>query len=276
MAVYAIGDLQGCLDELKALLSKLNYQSGIDQLWFVGDLVNRGPQSLDTLRFIKSLPNTVITLGNHDLSLLAIAYTHRPLGKNDTIQDILDAPDREELLTWLRQQKLFHRDKELGFSMVHAGLHPSWTRSEARAYAKEVQHALRGDNYVEFFEHMYGNEPAQWSEELSGYERLRVITNILTRMRYCDKNGELNLKLKGAPGKQSKSKFMPWFDVKKRQSQKRKIIFGHWSTLGLVQRNNVYAIDTGCLWGGQLTALRIDTEVPEIIQVNAINGIKPI
>jgi len=276
MAVYAIGDLQGCLDELKALLSKVGYNPQTDQLWFVGDLINRGSQSLATLRYVKSLPNTVITLGNHDLSLLACAYTDRPLGKNDTTQEILDAADREELLTWLRQQKLFHRDKELGFSMVHAGLHPSWTRSQARVYAKEVQQVLRGEDYVEFFENMYGNEPAQWNEDLSGYDRLRVITNILTRMRYCDKHGELDLSLKGAPGKQSKSKFMPWFDVKKRQSQKRKIIFGHWSTLGLVQRNNVYAIDTGCLWGGQLTALRIDTEVPEITQVNSINSIKPI
>ena len=276
MAVYAIGDVQGCLEELQALLKKIDYQAKADQLWFAGDLVNRGPQSLATLRYIKSLDNTVITLGNHDLSLLASAYTGRPLGKHDTTQEILDAPDREELLHWLRQQKLFHRDKALGFSMVHAGLHPSWTRKQARRYAKEVQQAIRGDNHIEFFEHMYGNEPNQWSEDLSGHERLRVITNILTRMRYCDKKGALDLKLKGAPGKQSKSKYMPWFDVKKRQSQKRKIIFGHWSTLGLVQRNNVYAIDTGCLWGGQLTALRIDTEIPEITQVNAINSIKPI
>ncbi len=276
MAVYAIGDIQGCLEELKALLKKIDYQPKSDQLWFAGDLVNRGPQSLATLRYIKSLSNTVVTLGNHDLSLLASAYTSRPLSKHDTTQEILDAPDREELLNWLRQQKLFHRDKELGFSMVHAGLHPSWTRSQARSYAKEVQHAIRGDDYVTFFDNMYGNEPNQWHEDLRGYERLRVITNILTRMRYCDKNGALDLKLKGAPGKQSKSKYMPWFDVKRRQSQKRKIIFGHWSTLGLVQRNNVYAIDTGCLWGGQLTALRIDTEVPEITQVNSINSIKPI
>lgn len=275
MATYAIGDLQGCLDELKALLDKINYQPDQDQLWFVGDLVNRGPQSLETLRFVKSLPDTVVTLGNHDLSLLAHAYTNRELGKNDTVQEILDAPDKEDLLHWLRQQKLFHRDKQLGYCMVHAGVHPSWGAKKARRYAKEVENVLRGNNYIEFFNHMYGNEPNQWNEELQGMERLRFITNVLTRMRYCDKSGELDLKLKGAPGKQSKSKYMPWFDVIKRKSKKHRIVFGHWSTLGLVQRNNIYAIDTGCLWGGQLTALRLDTEVPEITQVNSINSIKP-
>lgn len=276
MAVYAIGDVQGCLDELKALLTKIDYQPNQDQLWFVGDLVNRGPQSLATLRFIKDLPNTKIVLGNHDLSLLAHAYTDRKPGKSDTINDILKAPDRDELLSWLRQQKLFHRSKKLGYCMVHAGLHPSWSVKAARRYAKEVERQLRSDDFVLFLENMYGNEPKQWDEELLGMDRLRIITNILTRMRYCSQSGRLDLSLKGAPGKNTQSKYLPWFDVTKRKSKKHKIVFGHWSTLGLVQRNNIYAIDTGCLWGRQLTALRLDAEVPEITQVNAINGIEPI
>lgn len=276
MAVYAIGDVQGCLDELQLLLEKINYRPKKDQLWFAGDLVNRGPKSLETLRFIKSLPNTKIVLGNHDLSLLAMAYTKKSPSSNDTIDDILSAPDRDELLDWLRHQKLFHRSKKWGYCMVHAGIHPRWSVKKARLYAKEVEAEIRGPNCKAFLKNMYGNQPDQWDKSLTGYDRLRLITNILTRMRYCTAEGQLNLKLKANPGKQTKGKYMPWFDVIKRKSRDDKIIFGHWSTLGLVQRKNIYAIDTGCLWGGKLTALRIDTEIPEIIQVNAINGIKPI
>lgn len=276
MAVYAIGDIQGCLSELKSLLDKISYEPQQDQLWFVGDLVNRGPESLATLRFIKSLPDTVITLGNHDLSLIAQAYTDRRPGKGDTIDCILKAPDRDELLLWLRQQKLFHRDKTLGYSMVHAGLPPQWGCKQARSYAKEVESALRSDDFVYFLQEMYGNQPDTWSDDLSGNERLRYITNALTRMRFCTRDGRLNLKLKGAPGSQEDRDYIPWFDIKKRKSGKQKIIFGHWSTLGLVHRNNVYAIDTGCLWGGKLTALRIDCEIPEIIQINSVHGINPV
>ncbi|MGM0564021.1 MAG: symmetrical bis(5'-nucleosyl)-tetraphosphatase [Pseudomonadota bacterium] len=276
MAVYAIGDIQGCLDELEDLLAKIAYSEDRDQLWFVGDLVNRGPRSLDTLRFVKSLPDTVVVLGNHDLNLLAAAYSARKPGRGDTIKPVLKAPDRDELLEWLRGQKLFHRDHELAISMCHAGLPPQWDVARAERRAAEVEEALRGPDFVGFLDNMYGDEPRRWDKSLSGYERLRFITNCLTRLRYCSAKGRLALKQKGSPEEQGGGKWLPWFDVPGRRSEGQRIVFGHWSTLGLLCRDDLYAIDTGCLWGGHLTALRLDTAIPQIFQVPSRDGIEPL
>ncbi|NNG12256.1 MAG: symmetrical bis(5'-nucleosyl)-tetraphosphatase [Halobacteria archaeon] len=259
MAVYAIGDIQGCFDELQALLARLDFDPTIDRLWFAGDLVNRGPKSLDTLRFVRELGAGAITvLGNHDLHLLAAAHGS-PLNRNDgSLHPILEAPDREELIDWLRRQPLLHHDATLGFTLVHAGLPPQWDLSLAQACAQEVETVLRGDRLAEFFEHMYGNKPKQWSSGLRGWERLRFIVNCFTRLRFCSEDGRLDLKSKGPPGSQPTG-YRPWFEVAERASRDLNIIFGHWSTLGRCTAPGIYPIDSGCLWGGQLTALRIDT-----------------
>ena len=263
MAIYAIGDVQGCHDQLTRLLDKIDFKDDRDQLWFTGDLVNRGPKSLQTLRLIRSMKaNATVVLGNHDLHLLATAYHHLKPAKKDTLDAILGAPDREELLTWLRSRPLIHVDTELGLSMVHAGLHPQWSLAQAQALASEVESVLRSDRHTSFYKHMYGDKPRSWSEDLKGWPRLRFITNILTRLRYCDESGRARLNAKGPPGTQS-SGLLPWFEIKSRRSKKDPIIFGHWSTLALVKDykfTNVYPLDTGCLWGGELTALRIDEQ----------------
>lgn len=264
MAVYAIGDIQGCYAELMRLLDTLQFDESADQLWLTGDLVNRGPDSLRVLRFVHALseraPAAVVTvLGNHDLHLLAVAEGVGRRHRSDTLDEILAAPDRDTLLHWLRQQPLLHTDAALGFSLIHAGLPPQWSLAEARQYAAEVETMLRGDQYSEFFGNMYGDEPAQWSTALTGWARLRFITNCFTRLRYCDAAGRLALQDKGAPGTQSAG-LVPWFEVAERRSQESRIIFGHWSTLGLHRDNNVVSLDTGCLWGEQLTALQLDAE----------------
>jgi bis(5'-nucleosyl)-tetraphosphatase (symmetrical) len=265
MSTYAIGDIQGCQQELISLLDEINFNENKDRLWFTGDLVNRGPNSLETLRFVKELGDRAITvLGNHDLHLLAIAngqssYMH----KGDTLKEILQATDKDELLSWLLQRPLFHQDKSSGFIMVHAGLAPQWTTAQASALASEVESVLRSDNYTEFFANMYGNTPDSWSEKLEGWERLRVITNYLTRLRYCEINGKMEFSEKNTPGKQA-VQYLPWFEIKNRSSANQKIIFGHWAALRNYKINyethNVYPLDTGCLWGGDLTALRLEDE----------------
>jgi bis(5'-nucleosyl)-tetraphosphatase (symmetrical) len=261
MATYAIGDVQGCFDELKALLALIRFNSDRDQLWFCGDLVNRGPKSLKTLRFIRSLGDNAITvLGNHDLHLLATAYDHKKPGKKDTLNAILKADDASELLDWLRHQHLLFHDKSKNVTLVHAGIHPHWSIKKARKLAREVEQILQSDNHINFYKHMYGDKPFVWDDSLSGWPRYRFITNILTRLRYCDVDGRPALSAKGPPGSQSKNLF-PWYEVPKRKSRKDTIIFGHWSTLphaGITCKNNTYAIDSGCLWGGVLTAMRID------------------
>lgn len=264
MAVYAIGDIQGCFDELQALLKQLDYHRDRDRLWFAGDLVNRGPKSLETLRFIRDLgEDAVAVLGNHDLHLLAAAYG-RPLGRNDgSLQTILDAPDRLELIDWLRQLPLLHHDAALGYTMVHAGLPPQWDLATARQCAAEVEAVLRSDGLDELLTRMYGNQPKTWSEQLSGWDRLRFIINCFTRMRFCDDSGRLELKSKGPPGSQPEP-YRPWFEIPWRENLSMKIIFGHWSTLRSCQEPGIYPIDSACLWGGQLTALRIDTEPQRI------------
>jgi len=260
MAIYAIGDVQGCYDELRELLTHINFKSDRDQLWFCGDIVNRGPKSLKTLRFIRSLEDNAATvLGNHDLHLLATAYDHKKPGRKDTIDKILQAKDAADLLDWLRHRPLVIHDEDKDVTLFHAGLHPSWTIKKALKLANEVEQILQSDEHVNFYKHMYGDKPTTWSDSLSGWPRYRFITNILTRLRYCDKLGRPALNAKGAPGSQARH-LIPWYEVPNRKTKDDTLIFGHWSTLPHAGRkvvNNTYAIDSGCLWGGYLTAMRI-------------------
>lgn len=258
MAVYAIGDVQGCLDPLRALLDKLNYDPNADQLWFAGDLVNRGPQSLGVLRYVKSLPNTVTVLGNHDLHLLAVASGQAPLKKHDTFDDVLVASDRDELLGWLRACPLAHHDAILGCALVHAGILPQWDLGTALRLAAEAGAYIQRSDSNELFTHMYGDTPDHWQDDLGGWARLRIIINAFTRLRYCDTNGRLDLRPKGRPGKQPVH-LMPWFQVPGRLTRDTRIVFGHWSTLGVWEDDGVFALDSGCLWGGKLTAVRLDS-----------------
>ena len=259
MAVYAIGDIQGCFDELQSLLRLIHFNPQHDRLWFAGDLVNRGPKSLETLRFIKDLGNRAASvLGNHDLHLIAAAHGYPISGDDHTLDAILNAPDRDELINWLRQQPLLHHDDTLGYTMIHAGLPPQWDLTLARQCAQEVETCLRGDRITDFIEHMYGNKPRQWSNDLSGWKRLRFTVNCLTRLRFCDDQGRLKLKYKGPPGSQP-PEYRPWFELPDRKSRHMNIVFGHWSTLGKRNDAGIFPLDTACLWGGELTALRIDT-----------------
>ena len=256
MTIYAIGDVQGCYDQLRRLLDKIDFDAARDRLWFVGDLVNRGPQSVETLRFVRGLGAGAITvLGNHDLHLLALAYGLAKPRADDTLDDVLDAPDRDPLLDWLRCQPLVHVDHDM--VMVHAGLLPQWSVAKARALAGEVEAALRGEHYRQFLARLYGSDPAAWNDELEGADRLRVIVNAMTRMRFCTGEGVMEFHAKGEttaapPG------FMPWFDVPGRASGSQTVVCGHWSALGLKLRPDLLALDSGCVWGGALTALRLD------------------
>ncbi|MDH3647275.1 MAG: symmetrical bis(5'-nucleosyl)-tetraphosphatase [Gammaproteobacteria bacterium] len=256
MTVYGIGDVQGCHAALEQLIDKLNFDRRADRLWFTGDLVNRGPDSLQTLRFVKGLGNSAVTvLGNHDLHLLAVDAGVATAKKRDTLTAILDAPDRIELIDWLRRRPLAFR--EGGFLLVHAGLPPRWDANMAMRCAAEVEAVLRSNRYHEFLRNMYGDAPATWYDHLTGDNRLRCIVNSLTRMRYCSPDGEMCLKSKGAPGTQPAG-FHPWFRIPGRASARQKIIFGHWSTLGETGDPDVCALDTGCVWGGKLSALSLD------------------
>lgn len=256
MSIYAVGDIQGCYNELQRLLEQINFDPVQDQLWFVGDLVNRGPGSLEVLRLVRSLGDSAITvLGNHDLHLLAVSEGIGKLHSSDTLDSILSAPDRNELLHWLRHQRLMHAQGE--FVLVHAGLLPQWTVKQAQALAHEVEAALRSDDYAVFLEKMYGNNPHGWDDGLQGYKRLRVIVNAFTRLRICTKLGEMEFKFKGEVGNIPEG-YQPWFELKKRRSADAIIIFGHWSALGLKVEPNIIALDTGCLWGGPMTAIRLD------------------
>lgn len=266
MATYAIGDLQGCYDAFQRLLEKLQFDPVRDQLWLAGDLVNRGPDSLATLRFVKSLGDNAITvLGNHDLHLLAIAADHKST-KDPGLKEILAASDLDELVDWIRKQPLLHHDAQLGFAVVHAGIYPAWTLQQALEYAGELHRVLASDNYLDFIHHMYGNKPRSWRDSLEGWDRLRFVINSFTRMRYCDLDGKLNLKDKGSPGSQRKDS-VPWFDIPGRQTVNERILFGHWSTAGRLDRKDVFALDTGCIWGGDLTALQLDAEKPKYISI---------
>lgn len=263
MATYAIGDVQGCYRELRALLRRLRFKPDRDVLWFTGDLVNRGPDSLRVLRFVRSLDSGALTvLGNHDLHLLACSLAGRPRPRRkDTFHDVLCARDRDRLLDWLRQQRLVHHDPQLGYTMVHAGILPAWTLREARERASEVEACLKGARCSRFLERMYGDLPKRWSEDLTGWPRLRFITNALTRMRFCARDGAINMRDKGPPGSQAWD-LLPWFAVPKRRTRRSRIIFGHWATLHLVgaavHEHGVVGLDTGCVWGRELTAMRLE------------------
>jgi len=258
MTIYAIGDIQGCFQELKALLKKINFSIDKDQLWFTGDLVNRGPQSLETLRFVKNLGENAITvLGNHDLHMLAVLFEFEKPRKKDTLNEILSAPDKQSLMDWVREQPLMHLDETHKTVLIHAGIYPAWSIPQAQNYANEVQQILRDDRIKAFLQNMYGNEPDAWNEELTGWPRIRFITNCFTRMRYCSDKLALNMDEKGKPGSQA-THLQPWFDFQNDSLKDYRIVMGHWSTLGHASQQNVFAIDSGCLWGGKLTAMRID------------------
>jgi bis(5'-nucleosyl)-tetraphosphatase (symmetrical) len=275
MTTYAIGDLQGCYDDLMHLLENLHFESASDTLWFVGDLVNRGPKSLDTLRFVRDLSDAAITvLGNHDLHLLALEAGKRPPKKKDTLHEIFDAPDCDELLHWLRHRPLIHYDRDRQQVLVHAGLPPQWKAKKAVQYAAEVETILRSDQHRELFHNMYGDEPTMWDRELAGWPRIRFIINALTRMRYCSPDGRLNLNEKLQPGTQPKG-LIPWFEVPERRSKNKEIIFGHWSTLGLVKRKGIIALDTGCVWGGRLTAVNLDDPQRSIYSCDCAGALRP-
>lgn len=258
MAIYAIGDVQGCLDDLLRLLDKIRFDPTADRLWLAGDMVNRGPKSLETLRFIKRLGNrATCVLGNHDLHLLAVATTRVKHRRKDTFADVLKAPDREEILDWLRHCPLLNYDPVIGYTVIHAGLPPQWSLDTASRCASEVELVLRSADYTSFLENMYGDLPDRWDDALDGWERLRFITNCLTRLRYCGPDGRLALKAKGRPGTQTAG-IRPWFTIPGRASRDMKVVFGHWSTLGFHVAPGIFALDTGCQWGGRLTALRLD------------------
>ncbi len=274
MATYAIGDLQGCYVPLQRLLEKIQFDPSADRLWFVGDIVNRGPDSLRTFRFVKSLgSNAVVVLGNHDLHLLTVAAGFVKAHRSDTLSEILNAPDRDELLTWLRHRPLLHRER--GFTMVHAGLLPSWSVEQANSLAQEVESALRGPNHREFLAHMYGNSPDRWNDELRGWDRLRVITNSITRLRICTDDGQMEFSHKGELADIPKG-YMPWYQAPGRKSANATIICGHWSALGLKLESNLLALDTGCLWGRCLSAVRLEDRTLFQVTCSEFSDHKPI
>jgi bis(5'-nucleosyl)-tetraphosphatase (symmetrical) len=274
MAVYAVGDVQGCAAELDELLERLAFDPRRDRLWFVGDLVNRGPQSLQVLRRVAGLDSAAVTvLGNHDLHLLALARGHAAWRDGDEgLRPIIAAPDRERLLDWLQSQPVMHHDAQLCVSLLHAGLPPQWTISQARDCAAELERALRGDHSGELFARMYGNQPDLWRDDLEGADRLRFITNAFTRLRVCDREGRLLLKFKGTPDRIPPDG-LPWFRVPGRRSAGARIVCGHWSALGYRDEAGVLALDTGCVWGGPLTAQRIDTPSPPVAVPNRSGGL---
>lgn len=260
MTRYAIGDIQGCYDELRSLLQRIRFSADRDQLWFVGDLVNRGPKSLETLRFVHSLgDNAVVVLGNHDLHLLAVVFSERDRIKSgDTLDDVLSAPDRDVLLEWLLKRPLAHFDAARNDLLIHGALIPQWTVPEALKLVGEVESALRNDPR-NLFDQMYGNQPDEWSDSLKGMDRLRFTINVFTRVRVCTAEGKIDVKMKGGPAK-ARPPFRPWFEFEHRRSRDARVIFGHWSALGYHNVHGVVGLDTGCVWGGALTAFDLDTE----------------
>lgn len=277
MAIYAVGDIQGCCDEFEALLAQLRFDPARDHLWITGDLVNRGPRSLDVLRLVKRLGTAAITvLGNHDLHLLAAALTPgEQLKPQDTLDEIFAAPDRDALLKWLRSLPLLHHDATLGYTMIHAGLPPQWDLATAQSCANELEQALRDDaRCIELFTHMYGDRPNRWSDDLRGVERLRFITNCLTRLRFCRTDGSLELKFKGKVDA-APAGVMPWFRVPQRRSRDLRIVCGHWSALGYYEGDGVLSIDTGCVWGDRLCAVRLDQRAAPVFVPCSSSGLSP-
>lgn len=276
MSIYAIGDVQGCYDELMALLKKIRFNPDSDHLWFAGDLINRGPKSLQVLRFVKSLGDQAVTvLGNHDLHLLALSQGNRSHYKHGSLDEVLNAPDHIELIEWLRHRPVMYHHEKRGYSLIHAGLPPQWDLTMARSCAQELETALRGPGFHAFCQKIYGNQPDRWRDDLDGIDRLRFITNAFTRLRFCTPDGRLALSNKGAPGSQSNGS-LPWFQVPGRATRKDRILFGHWSTLGYRQAENAWCLDSGCLWGGKLTALRLrKTKEPQPLQYSCPGAVKP-
>lgn len=257
---YAIGDVQGCYDSLQRLLEKIAFNEKSDRLWFVGDLVNRGPKSLGVLQFIQNLPiKPRIVLGNHDLHLLCHLLGNTPKNHiDDTLKDILKLPNKEEIGHWLRQQSILIHDSTFNVVLCHSGLPPFFTLDESKALARELENTLQGDNYYEFLHSMYGNEPSQWNNKLTGIDRLRYICNAFTRMRYCSAEGKLLFEYSGPIEKNTTQNCYPWFAVPGRIPIDADIVFGHWAALeGRCSVPRMHAIDTGCYWGGSLTALRL-------------------
>ena len=268
MAIYAIGDLQGCYEPFRRLLDKIRFEPSRDRLWLTGDLVNRGPHSLKTLRYVRSLGESAITvLGNHDLHLLALGHDVRySVAHFDSMWKVLGARDGDELMDWLRHRPLVHYDKSINSLLVHAGLPPQWSVRKARRRAAEIEALLRGDRYLWVLKHMYGNRPRRWSGDLSGAARVRFIVNAFTRMRMIYADGRLNFTHSGPPGKARKD-LIPWYAAKKPAWSGTRIVFGHWSALGLVVDENKISVDTGCVWGRRLTAVRLD-KTPKVKQVS--------
>lgn len=271
MSHYVVGDIQGCYEEFAQLLEVVAFDPGQDRLWLVGDLVNRGPDSLSVLRHVKSLGAAATTvLGNHDLHLLIVASGHRALHPRDTLAPILAAPDRDELLDWLRRRPLVVREGE--FLLVHAGLLPSWTPADAVALSREVETALASPDNHEFLRNLYGDEPAQWNNGLTGYDRLRVIVNACTRLRFCSPDDAMEFREKRG-AEHSPPRFAPWFGHPERKSAGVTVLCGHWSTLDLMFAPNVMMLDSGCLWGGMLTAIRLDDA--RVFQVPSRSSVVP-
>jgi bis(5'-nucleosyl)-tetraphosphatase (symmetrical) len=267
MALYAIGDVQGCDEELGALLGAIQFKADRDRLWFVGDLVNRGPDSLKTLRRIRSLGDAAtVTLGNHDLHLLAVAFGAAHVRSDDTLDETLAAPDRGILLEWLAARPLFHEDPALNVCMLHAGLAPQWDLNLARRCAREFENALQREP-EKLFDRLYGDQPDRWDEVHDGAERLRFIANCFTRLRFVDADGRLALRAKGSPKKSQSKALIPWFEAREARWRGPRFVFGHWSTLGFFNNEDVTSLDTGCVWGGALTALRLDDSDAKPVQV---------
>lgn len=256
MATYAVGDIQGCFREFEQLLSLISFQSGRDRLWLVGDLVNRGPQSLEVLRYVRQMgEDATVVLGNHDLHLLAVSEQFTGEKPGDTLAPILNAPDAAALLDWLRFRPMIHREGNL--VLVHAGLLPQWSVDKALSLGAEVEQSLQSVGYRDFLRNLYGSKPDHWSEQVQGFDRLRVIVNAMTRMRFCSTAGVMEFKSKGEL-KSAPEGFLPWFEVPGRQSSDAAIVCGHWSALGVHLAGNLMAIDSGCVWGGKLTAIRLE------------------
>ncbi len=268
MAIYAIGDVQGCADSLTALVGQLPFRAGRDQLWFVGDLVNRGPRSARVLRMVMAAgPHAISVLGNHDLHLLAVACGARQASASDTLDDVLRASDAQTLVDFVRHRPLAHHDQ--GVLMVHAGVLPDWNLGQTLALANEVSRRLQSSHWQDFMHEMYGNAPAHWRDGLRGHTRLRAIVNVLTRIRYLRPNGELEFKCKTNPSA-APADLLPWFAVPRRKTARQRMVFGHWSTLGLRITPKLMGLDTGCVWGSFLTAARLDDGA--IFQQVAIDG----
>jgi bis(5'-nucleosyl)-tetraphosphatase (symmetrical) len=256
MATYAIGDIQGCYDELRRLVDSFAFNPARDRIWFVGDLVNRGPKSLEVLRFVRALGDKAVTvLGNHDLHLLVVAEGLGKQRHDDTIADVLAAPDREELLAWLRERPLLHRDDK--HLLVHAGLLPGWSEDRAEALAREVESQLRGPDHRGFLRHLYGSKPDRWSDALAGADRMRVIVNAMTRMRFCDADGVMEFQTKGETAAAPEG-YLPWFEVPGRAAARSVMVCGHWSALGVKLAPRLLMLDSGCVWGRSLTAIRLE------------------